>query len=256
MKSDMDKLVEIISKNIELVKQKIDLAASSVGRSSSAVNLVVVTKGQPGDVLRAAFKVGIRTFGENYPEETIQKIQTLQGYQGIEWHMIGHLQSRKARIVAEKFSLLHSLDSVHLALKLDQILSEQNKIMPVMLECNVSGEETKYGWPAWDEDQWQALLVNVSMVLKCKNLVVVGLMTMPPLFQDIEAARPYFRKLYALKEFLSREISAEYFKELSMGTSADYAVAIQEGTTYVRIGQAILGPRPNYRHVEENVLTK
>jgi len=81
-------------------------------------------------------------------------------------------------------------------------------------------------------------------------------MTMPPLFQDIEGARPYFRKLYALKEFLTREISAEYFKELSMGTSADYTVAIQEGATYVRIGQAILGPRPNYRHVEKNVLTK
>ncbi|MBE3084701.1 MAG: YggS family pyridoxal phosphate-dependent enzyme, partial [Bacteroidetes bacterium] len=136
----MDMLVDIISNNIELVRQKIDLAASSVGRSSNEVNLVVVTKGQPGDVLRTAFKAGIRTFGENYPEETITKIQTLQGYQGIEWHMIGHLQSRKARIVAEKFSLLHSLDSVHLALKLDQILSEQNKMMPVMLECNVSGE--------------------------------------------------------------------------------------------------------------------
>lgn len=253
MMRDMDIPVEIISKNIELVRQRIDLAASSVGRSSNEVNLVVVTKGQPGDVLLTAFKAGIRTFGENYPEETIIKIQTLQGYQGIEWHMIGHLQSRKARIVAEKFSLLHSLDSVHLALKLDQILSEQNKMMPVLLECNVSGEETKYGWPAWNEGQWLALLADVSMVLKCKYLVLVGLMTMPPLFQDIERARPYFRKLYALKEFLTREISAEYFKELSMGTSADYAVAIQEGSTYVRIGQAILGPRPNYRHVEEKI---
>jgi len=253
MMRDMDMPVENISKNIELVRQKIDLAASSVGRSSNEVNLVVVTKGQPGDVLLTAFKAGIRIFGENYPEETITKIQTLQGYQGIEWHMIGHLQSRKARIVAEKFSLLHSLDSVHLALKLDQILSEQNKMMPVLLECNVSGEETKYGWPVWDEGQWLALLADVSMVLKCKYLVLVGLMTMPPLFQDIEGARPYFRKLYALKEFLTREISAEYFKELSMGTSADYTVAIQEGSTYVRIGQAILGPRPNYRHVEENI---
>jgi len=254
--SDMDKLAENISKNIEMVRQKIEQAASSAGRSSNEVKLVVVTKGQSGDVLSTAFMAGIRTFGENYPEETIKKIQTLQAYQGIEWHMIGHLQSRKARIVAENFSLLHSLDSVSLARKLDQILSEQNKAMPVMLECNVSGEETKYGWPAWDEDQWQVLLADVSLVLKCRNLVLVGLMTMPPLFEEIEGTRPYFRKLYALKEFLSREISAEYFKELSMGTSADYAVAIQEGATYVRIGQAILGPRPNYRHVEENVFTK
>jgi pyridoxal phosphate enzyme (YggS family) len=160
--SDMDKLVENISKNIEMVQQKIEQAASSAGRSSNEVKLVVVTKGQPGDVLRIAF-------GENYPEETIKKIQTLQDFQGIEWHMIGHLQSRKARIVAENFSLLHSLDSVPLALKLDQILGEQNKVMPVMLECNVSGEETKYGWPAWDEDQWQALLADVSLVLKIND---------------------------------------------------------------------------------------
>ena len=250
---EMHKLEDSISKNIELVKQKIDIAALSAGRSSFEVNLVVVSKGQPDDVIRAAITAGVKTFGENYPEEAIKKIQTLGGHPGIEWHMIGHLQSRKARIVAENFSVFHSLDSVHLAMKLDKILNEQNRKMPVMLECNVSQEDTKYGWPAWDEDQWQSLLADVSAILKCKCLVLVGLMTMPPLFQNIEATRPYFRKLFSLKEYLSKEISGEYFKELSMGTSIDYPIAIQEGATFIRIGQAILGPHPYYRHVDESV---
>jgi PLP dependent protein len=252
MMTEMDKPEDSIARNLELVKQKIDQAALSAGRSSSEVNLVVVSKVQSVDVVRAAFNAGIKTFGENYPEETLKKIQILQGHPEIDWHMIGHLQSRKARIVAENFSMLHSLDSVHLAIKLDKILGEQNKMMPVMLECNISREDTKYGWPAWEEGQWQALIPDVLAILDCKFLVLVGLMTMPPLFQDIEAVRPYFRKLAALKEYLSREISGEHFKELSMGTSADYAIAIQEGATYIRIGQAILGPRSNYRHIEEN----
>jgi PLP dependent protein len=252
MMTEMDKPEDLIALNLELVKQKIDQAALSAGRSSNEVNLVVVSKGQTVGVIRAALNAGIKTYGENYPEETLKKIQTLQGHQGIEWHMIGHLQSRKARIVAENFSMVHSLDSIHLAIKLDKILGEQNKMMPVMLECNVSREDTKYGWPAWEESQWQALIPDVIAILNCKFLVLVGLMTMPPLFQDIESARPYFQKLAALKEFLSREISGEHFKELSMGTSSDYPIAIQEGATYIRIGQAILGPRPDYHHIEEN----
>ena len=247
----MDKLEDSIAKNIELVKQKIDLAALSAGRSGNEVNLVVVSKGQQDDVIRAAISAGVKTFGENYPEETIKKIQTLGDCQGIEWHMIGHLQSRKARIVAENFSVFHSLDSLHIAMKLDKILSEQDRKMPVMLECNVSQEETKYGWPAWDEDQWQFILADVSAILKCKCLILVGLMTMPPVFQNIEATRPYFRKLFTLREFLSKEISGEYFKELSMGTSFDFPIAIQEGATYIRIGQAILGSRPFYHYADE-----
>ena len=253
MMSEMDKLENSIAKNIDTVKQKIELAALSAGRSSNDVNLVVVSKGQPDDVIRAAINAGVKTFGENYPEETFKKIQTLGGNQGIEWHMIGHLQSRKARIVAEYFSMFHSLDSVHVAMKLDKILNEQNRKMPVMLECNVSQEDTKYGWPAWDEDHWQSLLADVTAILRCKCLVLVGLMTMPPLFQNIEATRPYFRKLFALKEYLSKEISGEYFKELSMGTSVDYPIAIQEGATYIRIGQAVLGLRPYYRHVDKSI---
>jgi PLP dependent protein len=254
MMANTEKPEDIISLNLELVMQKIDRAARSAGRSPSEVKLVVVSKGQPENVIRAAFRAGIKTFGENYPEETLEKIQNLPGFDEIQWHMIGHLQSRKARIVAEKFSAIHSLDSVHLALKLDKILGEQKKKMPVMLECNVSGEDTKGGWPVWVEDQWLALVTDVLSILECKSLVLIGLMTMPPLFQDIDAVRPYFRKLAALKDFLSREISGEYFKELSMGTSNDFPVAIQEGATYIRVGQAILGQRPNYRHIEENIL--
>jgi PLP dependent protein len=250
----MDKIVNLISKNLDMVKERIVEAALSVGRSSNAVKLVVVSKGQPADIVRAAIEAGIKSFGENYPEETFKKIKDLGNIQGIEWHMIGHLQSRKSEIVAENFSVFHSLDSVHLAMKLDRVLNEKSRKLPVMLECNISGENTKYGWPAWEENQWKLLIKDALEIIKCKSLIVVGLMTMPPLFQDVEDVRPYFQKLRALKEYLSNQISSDYFKELSMGTSIDYPIAIQEGATYIRIGQAILGQRQNILHVETNII--
>jgi pyridoxal phosphate enzyme (YggS family) len=139
---------------------------------------------------------------------------------------------------------MHSLDSLKLAQRLDRFAAELGRKLPLLLECNVSGEETKYGWPAWDEDRWEALLPEVAQVIELKNLEVRGLMTMAPFFDEPELARPYFRRLRRLQEFFKRCLPRANWQELSMGMSGDYIVAIQEGATIVRIGTAIMGPRP------------
>ncbi len=237
-------LVEQIAENYTRVRNQIADAARRSGRSPEAVKLVVVSKAQSLTVVEAAVRAGIRTFGENYPEEAVEKIRCMQGTEGIEWHMIGHLQSRKARLVAESFHFFHSLDSLRLASKLNDALALQNKDLPVLLEMNVSGEQSKYGWAAWDETRWGDLLVDVEQIAAFSRLKLKGLMAMPPLFSDPRDARPFFRKLKKLSGYLSSKLPSIPFTDLSMGTSADFAVAVEEGATFVRIGQAILGPRP------------
>lgn len=240
----MDALVNQIRKNLETVNEQIQNAAQSAGRSSKDVQLVVVTKAQPEEVIRAVVAAGALTLGENYPEETLLKIQALGQMPGVQWHMIGHLQSRKAGIVAEHFNLLQSLDSLHLAEKLDRQLAAKNRVLPVLLEVNVSGEESKFGWPAWDEGNWESLFQDFETILALPHLSVRGLMTMPPLYDNPEQTRPFFARLRRLSVFLSARYGAQYFSSLSMGTSADYSAAVQEGATIVRIGTAIVGPRP------------
>ena len=171
------------------------------------------------------------------------KIQSLAGQSGVEWHMIGHVQSRKARLVAEHFALLHSLDSVKLAQRLDRFAAEQNRVLPVLLEFNVGGEESKSGWDALDESQWNALLPDVSAILDLPNLRVHGLMTMPPLETDLNDSRRFFLRLRQLRDHLATQFPQADWHELSMGTSADYPVAVEEGATLVRVGTAIVGAR-------------
>jgi len=210
------------------------------------VRLVVVTKGQPLEVVRAAVEAGARTLGENYAEEAAEKIMHLKSQSDVEWHMIGHVQSRKARLVAEHFALCHSLDSLKLARRLDSFAAEHGRILPVLLECNVGGEAGKYGWNARDESRWEGLVPEAEAVAGLAHLRVRGLMTMPPLGADPQAARPYFERLRRLRDFLAERLPQAGWAELSMGTSADYEAAVEEGATLVRVGQAILGPRPGY----------
>jgi pyridoxal phosphate enzyme (YggS family) len=240
----MDTTEAIIRSNFENIQERIIKAASSCGRDASQIKLIVVSKTHTIEVIRTAYQAGARYFGENYPEESVSKIISLENTPGIEWHMIGHLQSRKARLVAEHFQMIQSLDSIHLAEKLERILDEIHKTMPVLLEFNVSGEESKYGWPAWRQDHWEVLFQDVSNILKFPHLQVTGLMTMPPLLENPDEVRPYFKKLNSLKTYLSQYFQNNEWKELSMGTSADFEIAIQEGATIIRIGQAILGSRP------------
>jgi PLP dependent protein len=240
----MDQLASQIQQNMQQVQERMQRAAQSVNRRPEDVRLVVVTKAQPVEVVQAAIEAGARILGENYPEETLPKILSLGHPDNLQWHMIGHLQSRKVGIVAENFDLLQSLDSLRLAEKLDRQLAEVGRVLPVLLEMNVSGEESKFGWPAWEEAQWSSLLPEIQTIQALPHLALCGLMTMPPLYDDPEQTRPFFARLRKLSDFLAGRFGAEYFSELSMGTSIDFPAAVQEGATLVRIGTAIVGPRP------------
>ncbi len=241
----METLVTQIRERFQQTLEKIAVAARSAGRDPASVRLVVVTKAQPLEVVQAAVQAGARILGENYPEESVSKIISFGPEIGVEWHMIGHLQSRKARLVIEHFDLLQSLDSLKLAERLNRMALEAGRILPVMLEFNVGGEESKYGWPAAHETDWPVLYPDIEAILGLENLQMRGLMTMPPLETDPEEARIYFRTLRLLRDHLAARYPQADWRELSMGTSADYEVAVQEGATLVRIGTAILGSRPN-----------
>jgi len=256
--------LETIRERYEKVLGQISNAAHSSGRDPDRIKLVVVTKLQPVEIVVEAIAAGARFLGENYADEGVLKKTALQvprpGYpktfekeaiaqnqlilqSGVQWHIIGHVQSRKARLVCEHFDYLHSLDSLKLAQRLDSICTELGRVLPVLLEFNVSGEQSKSGWPAWDESHWMDLLPEVNTIVDFPHIQVEGLMTMPPFFDNPEDARPYFRRMRKLQEFLGRYITKSRWQELSMGMSGDYAVAVQEGATWVRIGQAIVGPR-------------
>ena len=173
------------------------------------------------------------------------KIQYMGGVSAVEWHMIGHVQSRKAQLVAENFNFLHSLDSPKLAKRLDRFCRETGRSLPALLEFNLGGEDSKSGWPAGNEMLWPALLDEVAPILALPNLKVQGLMVMPPLGTTAEYSRPFFQKLKRLQEYLASQFPHTDFVELSMGTSNDYEVAVQEGATLVRVGTAIVGARQN-----------
>ena len=235
--------IESIQTSINTVKQKIDFAARSAKRDPEKIQLVIVTKMQPVDVIDAAISGGARTFGENYTEEAIHKIAGISKNMEIKWHMIGHIQSRKVRHTCEYFDMVQSLDSLKLAHKLNIVCRNLERTIPCLLEINLSREETKHGWQAEDEGSWEKLLSEFSQVIELPQLRIMGLMTIPPLFENPEMVRPYYKKVIRLQEYLKEKLSMIDWNELSMGTSADYEVAIEEGATIVRIGQAIFGPR-------------
>jgi len=239
----MSDLISSIRERYEKVLNSIAASAMKVGRKPEAVRLVVVTKLQAPEVIHAAIEAGARILGENYAEEAVEKISVLKPQSAVEWHMIGHIQSRKASLVAQHFALVHSLDSLKLAQRLNGSALEFGRKLPVLLEFNVSGEKSKDGWGAADDSLWPNLLTDMNAIANLTNIKVCGLMTMPPLSIKPEASRPYFRQLRRLSEFLSKQVPQVEWSELSMGTSADYSVAVEEGATLVRIGEAILGPR-------------
>lgn len=240
---DMDKQLKRIQANFQSVQDRIIQAAQSADRNPEKVRLMVVTKGHQLEIVQAVLAAGAHLLGENYVEEALVKMRALSTEPGIEWHMIGHVQSRKADLVSQFFSCVHSIDSIKLAKRLDHFASEQGRCLPVLLECNVSHEESKYGWAAWDESGWGALANEIKPILDLPALEVRGLMTMPPFSQNAEAPRPYFQKLRRLQAFLQDCFPQISWNELSMGMSGDFEVAVQEGATIVRIGTAILGER-------------
>lgn len=233
-----------IRDNLACVQERIAKAARSVGRSADSVTLVVVTKGQSLERIQAVLEAGARRLGENYVEEARDKITRLSAQFGVEWHMIGHIQSRKAAPVCQYFDYVHSLDSLKLAIRLDRFAGEFGRRLPVLLECNVSGEQSKFGFPVWEASLWEPFFEQAAQIASYANLELRGLMTMAPFFDLAEQARPYFRTLVRLRDALATRVPQANWGELSMGMSGDFEVAIQEGATMVRIGQAILGARP------------
>lgn len=243
----MTDLVTTIRENHQRVLNQIEESATRANRNPDAIRLVVVTKTQPIEIVQAAIEAGVRIFGENYPEEGVMKIQSLAAQTSVEWHMVGHVQSRKARLVADHFALLHSLDSLKLAQRLDRFAAESNRTLPVLLEMNVGGEESKSGWAAADESRWDGLLPDFQAIVDLPQLRVQGLMTMPPLGTQAEESRRFFQRLRRLRDHLVSRLPQAQWHELSMGTSMDFGVAVEEGATLVRVGTAIVGTR-NDKH--------
>ena len=236
--------VTTIAQRYERILARMARAAQRVGRRPKEVRLVVVVKGQPLPRIQAVVEAGARDLGENYPEQALPKMQALAQVPDLRWHMIGHLQRRKAKIVAQYFYMMHSVDGLRAAQALEKRLAQQDRTLPVLLEFNVGGEAQKHGWPAHDEAAWPALADAIAPVLEFPHLQVQGLMTVPPWRDDPEAVRPFFRRLRRLRDFLARRFPRHTWEHLSMGMSHDFEVAIEEGATFVRIGSAILGPRP------------
>jgi len=231
--------------NLRSVQERMAAAARRVGRDPEAVTLVAVTKTQPPDVLGAAYELGLRHFGENRVEEAEPKISHLPA--DITWHMIGHIQSRKARRVVPLFQVVHSLDSIKLARRLDRLCAGRDQPLPVLLEMNISGEPSKYGFAAacWSDDPTQrdALWGAVEEIVALPHLSVQGLMTMAPIVADPEEARPVFVRLRQLRDALARAFPQADWQHLSMGMTDDFEVAIEEGATLVRVGRAIFAPQ-------------
>jgi pyridoxal phosphate enzyme (YggS family) len=213
--------------NYSQVQERIAAAARRAGRKAEEITLVAVTKKFGAEVMREAYALGMREFGENYVQEFEGKYPVLQDLDGARFHLIGHLQSNKAKKAAELFSVIQTVDSVKLAQRLDGM----NKPLEVMLEVWLSGEDAKEG--ASQED----VPAIIDAVRGSKNLKLIGLMTMPPWSDDPEETRPYFKRLAAI----GREHG---LTNLSMGMSHDLEAAIEEGATHVRVGTALFGKRP------------
>ncbi len=231
-----------IRDNWKIVQEKISNAADRANRNIQDVIVIAASKLQPIAKIEAALQCGITDFGENYPEQAVEKIQYFTGNNDIRWHMIGHLQSRKASIVASKFTMYHSMDRLSIAARLENQLEAINRSLPVLLEVNISGEVSKGGWDlrTISFGQWTE---EVNQIIQMPRLQIQGLMTMPPFDTEPEQSRVYFRQLFELQVKLQEEFPALALRHLSMGTSQDYEVAVEEGATLVRIGTAILGAR-------------
>jgi pyridoxal phosphate enzyme (YggS family) len=236
--------VSELEANLRSVQARIVAAAEQAGRDPSEITLVAVTKTQSPAMIQAAYDLGLRHFGENRVEEAEAKVGDLPG--DIVWHMIGHIQSRKAKRVASLFDVVHSVDSVKVARRLHRSSGDLAEPLPILVECNVSGEESKYGLDAshWAEDNAQraALLETVAELVTLTNVEVQGLMTMAPIVSDPEQARPVFIRLRQLREHLAVAFPQTCWHHLSMGMTDDFEVAIEEGATMVRVGRAIFEP--------------
>ena len=219
------------------IRERIAAAARSAGRDPSSIRLVAVSKTFPIDAIREAYAAGHRDFGENRVQEALQKIASATDLE-IRWHLLGHLQLNKARKAVPVFAAIHSVDSLALLKKIDAAAVEAGRTAELLLQVDLAGEATKFGASA---DEVPRLL---DAAAACRAARVTGLMTLPPLPDSPEDSRPWFRRLRDLRDgWLASGVPPEMLSELSMGMSGDFEVAIQEGSTMVRVGTAIFGSR-------------
>jgi PLP dependent protein len=229
-----------IKENIASIQERIAAAARRAGRRADEVALMAVTKRHPAERIREAYTAGLRLFGENRVQEFSGKVDSLRDLGNAQWHMIGHLQTNKAGKAAELFCAVDSVDSLKLAEKLDAAARGLGKKLDVLIEINVGGETAKSGVAAASSKLEELLLAAPRF----DGLQIRGLMTVPPFTDDPEGARPFFRKLRELREaVVARRLPGIEMDQLSMGMSHDFEVAIEEGSTCVRIGTAIFGER-------------
>lgn len=226
--------LDSIAPRLEAVRRRIADAATQAGRTPDGVRLIAVSKGQPAEAIRAAHAAGQRDFGENYAQELLEKAEALADLDGLVWHAIGRLQRNKAKFVARAAQVVHSVDRAELAVELDRRSAALGRKLPILLEVNVGGEETKGGCAPGD------LGPLLDEVARCAHLQPIGLMTIAPFFDDPADVRPYFAALRALRDAHGGPAA---LPELSMGMSHDFEAAIAEGATLVRVGTAIFGPR-------------
>jgi PLP dependent protein len=225
-----------IAENLEIVKNRIASAAKKAGRDPASVKLIVVTKTVDIDRIKEAVSAGAAILGENRVQEAKEKIEKLGPV--ADWHLIGRLQTNKAKYAVRLFSLIHSVDNLELARELDKQATKSGKVQDVLIEVNTSREATKAGIGAKDA------LALIREAAKLRNISVKGLMTMPPFFDDSGKAGPYFKELRELAGLIAREkIPGVFMQELSMGMSGDFEAAVEEGATMVRVGTAIFGAR-------------
>jgi len=216
---------------------RIAAAARSAGRDLSSIRLVAVSKTFPIDAIREAYAAGQREFGENRVQEALQKIASCADLD-IKWHLLGHLQTNKAKKAAPAFSTIHSIDSVELLQKIDSTAADAGRAPELLIQVDLSGEATKFGLTPADVPSL------FDAAARCRAARIVGLMTLPPIPESPEDARPWFRRLRELREeWRAAGVPASMLVELSMGMSGDFEVAIEEGSTMVRIGTAIFGSR-------------
>ncbi|MGC9469155.1 MAG: YggS family pyridoxal phosphate-dependent enzyme [Anaerolineae bacterium] len=263
-----------VAANLEAVKGRIAEAALRAGRAADDVCLVAVTKTFPVEVILEAWEAGQRHFGENRPEEGAQKIplvmrqiaarqlttvdpaqtdssSTSEGSEPVLpipiWHMIGHVQSRKTEMVAAHFDIVHSLDRLKIARRLSRLTVSASREIPALIECNVSGEDSKYGYSVagWEKEPavQTSFFEEVKALLALPGLRIEGLMTVAPISDDPEDVRPFFSSLRGLRDLLSEQFPEANWHHLSMGMTDDFEIAVEEGATLVRVGRAIFGPR-------------
>jgi pyridoxal phosphate enzyme (YggS family) len=222
-----------VKENLLKVRERIERAAQKAGRDPKEIKLLAVSKTVELDRIKEAIEAGVSILGENYVQEAQEKIEALG--KSVSWHFIGHLQSNKAKYAVRLFDVIHSIDSIPLAEELNRRAEQPDRVIRVMIEVNLSKEATKFGT---DEER---VLNLARRIQNLDHLSLEGLMTMPPYFDSPEMSRPYYVALRELKDRMVKE--GIPLKELSMGMSNDFEIAVEEGATYVRVGTAIFGPR-------------